>query len=329
MRVLTNADIAALLPMAQAVEVIDTVMRTVSAGGAQLPLRHVVPVGGTQDKPNLMGVMSGALADPQCYGVKLVSLFPGNPARGLSGHRGAVVLFEAETGGAVAMMDAGLLTAIRTAAASAVATRALARPEARILTLIGTGEQAEHHLDAMLAVRPIAELRIVGRRSERAAEFAAHAAARHPGLAVSHGTDTRAAVTGADIVCTVTNSPTPVLLGDWLEPGQHLNVVGASLPSKREVDDAVVLRSALFCDYRPSLLAQAGEVVAMIAAGTITEAHLKGEIGAVLLGQAPGRQDAHQITLYRSLGITAQDLAAAQHVLTAAEAAGRGQVVAF
>lgn len=329
MRILSNADIAALLPMDQAIEVVDRVMRNVSAGGAQLPLRHVVPVGGTPSRLNLMGVMSGAISDPQCYGVKLVSLFPDNPSRGLSGHRGAVVLFEAETGGAVAMMDAGLLTAIRTAAASAVATRALARPDARVLTIIGTGEQAEHHLAAMLAVRGLAEIRIIGRRPERVAEFAAQAGAHHPGLRISHGTDARAAVAGADIICTVTNSATPVLMGEWLEPGQHLNIVGASMPAKREVDDAVVLRAALFCDYRPSLLAQAGEVVDMIAAGTITEAHLQGEIGAVLSGVLPGRQRADQITLFRSLGITAQDLAAAHHVLAGAEAQGRGQLLDF
>lgn len=329
MRILSNADIAALLPMDQAIAVVDRVMRNVSAGGAQLPLRHAVPVGGTAARPNLMGVMSGAISDPQCYGVKLVSLFPDNPSRGLSGHRGAVVLFEAETGGAVAMMDAGLLTAIRTAAASAVATRALARPEARVLTIIGTGEQAEHHLTAMLAVRPVQEVRIIGRRPERAAEFAEHAAAHHPGLRISHGVDARAAVAGADIICTVTNSATPVLMGEWLEPGQHLNIVGASMPAKREVDDAVVLCAALFCDYRPSLLAQAGEVVEMIAAGTVTEAHLQGEIGAVLAGLVPGRQAADQITLYRSLGVTAQDLAVAHHVLGAAEASGRGQQVSL
>ncbi len=329
MKVLSNDDIAALLPMEQAIEVVDSVMRSVSAGGAELPLRHVVPVGGPAERPNMMGVMSGALSQPHCYGVKLVSLFPDNPSRGLSGHRGAVVLFEAETGGAVAMMDAGLLTAIRTAAASAVATRALARPEARVLTIIGTGEQAEHHLEAMLAVRPISEARIIGRRAERAADFAAHAASSHPGLTITHGTDAQAAVAGADIVCTVTSSATPVLLGDWLEPGQHLNIVGASIPSKREVDDKVVQCAALYCDYRPSLLAQACEVMSMIAAGSIDESHLRGEIGAVLSGTAPGRDDAGQITLYRSLGITAQDLAVAHHVLKAADEKGSGQVVTF
>lgn len=325
MRILSNADIAALLPMAEAIEAVDRVMRVVSAGGAQLPLRHAVPVGGR----NMMGVMSGALETPHCFGVKLVSLFPDNPARGLSGHRGAVVLFEPETGGAVAMMDAGLLTAIRTAAASAVATRVLARTGASRLTLIGTGEQAEHHLDAMLAVRPIRALHVVGRRAERAAEFARAAAARYPALAVTHGTDARDGLRGADVVCTVTNAATPVVQGAWLEAGQHLNVVGASIPTKCEIDDEAVLRAQVYTDYRPSFLAQAGEIVAMMEAGTIHETHLQGEIGAVLNGDVPGRQVPDAITLYRSLGVTAQDLAVAQHVLDRAVAEGRGQDVQF
>ncbi|WP_370223122.1 ornithine cyclodeaminase family protein [Pararhodobacter marinus] len=324
MRVLSNADIAALLPMDEAIAVIDTTMRSVSKGDAELPLRHVVPVGGR----NLMGVMSGALGDPACYGVKLVSLFPDNPAKGLSGHRGAVVLFDSEEGGAVAMMDAGLLTAIRTAAASAVATRALARPDASRLTIIGTGEQAEHHLAAMLAVRDIGTVRIVGRRAEKAAAFADHARSLFPALDITHGTDAQAAVDGADIVCTVTNAATPVLRGDWLEPGQHLNIVGASMPGKREIDDAVLQRAELFFDYRPSLLAQAEEIISGLKAGTITEADLKSEIGAVLAG-GQGRSDAQAITLYRSLGIVAQDLAAARHVLARAEAENRGTAVDF
>ncbi|WP_127103954.1 ornithine cyclodeaminase family protein [Pararhodobacter zhoushanensis] len=324
MKILSNADVAELLPMAEAIDVIDTTMRGVSDGTAQLPLRHVVPVGGA----NMMGVMSGSLAEPSCYGVKLVSLFPGNPDKGLSGHRGAVVLFEAETGGAVAMMDAGLLTAIRTAAASAVATRALARPDAERLTIIGTGEQAEHHLAAMLAVRPIAHVHIVGRRAEKAAAMAVHAGHAYPALVITHGTDVQTGIKGADIICTVTNSATPVLQGAWLEPGQHVNIVGSSVASKREVDADVVTRCEYFFDYRPSLLAQAGEIVEGLKAGAFTESDLKSEIGSVLNG-APGRSSAQAITAYRSLGVVAQDLAAAQHVLDRAVAEGRGQDASF
>lgn len=322
MIVLSAADVAALLPMAQAIEVVDAAMRRVSAGGAQLPLRFVVPVGG----PNLMGVMAGALDAPQVHGAKLVSLYPGNPARGLSSHQGAVVLFEAETGRAVAMMDAGPLTAIRTAAASAVATRALARPNAKTLTLVGYGEQAAHHLEAMRAVCPIDRVVVTGRNPDRAEAFAARARSRHPGVEVQSTDSIAAAVTQGDILCTVTAADRPIVQGAWLRPGQHLNVVGASVAHKREVDDAVVDLSAVWVDYRPSALAQAGEIIAALRDGRRSEGDLP-EIGAALAGQAPGRADAAQITLYRSLGLAAQDLAAAAHVLARAQAEGRGQRV--
>jgi ornithine cyclodeaminase len=286
--------------MTEAIEVVAKAMTGVSERSAELPLRAVVPVGGD----NKIGVMPGAIAHPACYGVKLVSLFPDNPARGFSSHRGALVLFEAETGGAVAMMDASLLTAIRTAAASGVATRALARTDAENLTLIGYGEQAAHHLHAMLAVRAIKRVTIAGRSAEKAAAFAEKAAAEYPGVAFTSGVDLRAAVEGADIVCTVTSAPTPIVMGDWVRSGTHVNVVGSSIPSKREI-------------------------VEMIAAGTLSENDLAGEIGAVLQGQVAGRSTAEQITLYRSLGVAAQDLAAAHHVLARARAEGRGQPVTF
>lgn len=322
MIVLTAEDLAALLPMDQAVAAIEAAMRCVSAGGAELPLRFAVPVGGA----NLMGVMAGALAEPQVHGVKMVSLYPGNPARGLSSHRGAMVLFEAETGGAVALMDAGPLTAIRTAAASAVATRALARPEAATLTLVGYGEQAWHHLAAMRTVRPIGRVLVTGRNPDRAAAFAARARTAHPGLAVEAVADVAAAVAEADILCTLTASPEPVVFGAWLRPGQHLNIVGASVASKREVDDAVVDRAAIWVDYLPSAQAQAGEIIAALKDGRRSAEDLP-EIGAVLAGTARGRAADEQITAYRSLGIAAQDLAAAHHALGRALDEGRGQRV--
>ncbi len=325
MIVLSEQEVAALLPMQEAIEVVDQTMRAVSRGGAELPLRFAMPVGGG----NFMGVMPGALAAPACYGIKLVSLFPGNPARGLSSHRGAILLFEAETGGAVAMMDAGLLTAIRTAAASAVATRALARADAAQLALIGHGEQAWHHLAAMAAVRPLRAVSVAGRDGARAQAFAERAKQAFPALSFTHGTSVEEAVAGADIICTVTAAPRPILQGAWLREGAHLNVVGASMADKREVDDAVVARSAVWVDYLPSALAQAGEIVDMIKAGRLQESELMGEIGALLNGDIPGREDGGQITLYRSLGVAAQDLACAWHVLGRARASGAGQEVAL
>lgn len=325
MIVLSHKDVGALLPMHEAIEVVDRAMREVSRGATQLPLRFGVPVGGG----NLMGVMAGAMDAPACYGVKLVSLFAENPARGLSSHRGAIVLFEAQTGGAVAMMDASLLTAIRTAAASAVATRALARTDAHVLTLIGYGEQAWHHLEAMAAVRPITQVVVTGRRLEQAQAFVTRAQARFGTLDIRAEAEVEKAVRGADIICTVTASPNPVLHGAWLEAGMQLNLVGASQANAREVDDDVIARGHVWVDYLPSALAQAGEIVDMIKAGTLRESDLKGEIGATLEGKTGARSAPDEITIYRSLGVAAQDLACAWHVLERARQAGAGQEVMF
>lgn len=323
MIVLTSEDVDALLPISKAIEVVDTAMRTVSGGGAELPLRVVVPVGG----PNKMGVMPGALTDPPCYGVKLVSLFPGNAAKGLSSHRGAFVLFEPETGGAQAMMDASLLTSLRTAAASAVATRSLARKDARKLALIGYGEQAEHHLDAICAVRDIKDVTVTGRNLSKASAFCKKAQKKHTGLRFEARSDVRTSVADADIVCTVTASPTPVLRHDWLPSGCHINVVGSSIASMREVDDEFVLNTSIWVDYLPSTLAQAGEIVDLVATGQFSADQIKGEIGALLNGKISGRASHAEQTVYRSLGIAAQDLAAAQAVVDAARKAGIGQKV--
>ncbi|WP_247654441.1 ornithine cyclodeaminase family protein [Microvirga sp. HBU67558] len=326
MIVLSDRDVRSLLPMADAIEIVENAMIAVSAGAANLPLRSVVDVG----EPNRMGVMPGALLPGHgqteaCFGVKLVSLFPGNPDAGFSSHQGAIVLFEPEHGSAIAMMNAGLLTAIRTAAASAVATRALARPDSGTLAMIGAGEQAEHHLEAMLCVRPsIRHVRVAGRRRAKAEAFAAHAAERHPGVTIEVFDDVRSAVGSADLVCTVTSSSEPVLMGGWVAPGTHLNVVGASIPSKREIDEEMVARSRLFVDYRASTFAQAGEVIRAIESGRIGRDHVLAEIGEVLAGKAAGRGSADDITLYRSLGIAAQDLACAGHCWREARARGLG-----
>ncbi|MFK5978110.1 MAG: ornithine cyclodeaminase family protein [Rhizobiaceae bacterium] len=325
MIILSNEDVAILLPMKEAIEVIDRTMIDVSKGSATLPLRTAIPIGSN----NRMGIMPGAISNPACFGVKLISLFPDNSAKGLSSHRGALVLFDSETGGAVAMMDASLLTAIRTAAASGVATRALAREDATSLTIIGYGEQAEHHLDAMLSVRDIKQLHVAGRSAQKAVTFCEKAAQKYPFLKMTSGDNIQAAVEKADIVCTVTASPTPILLGDWIASGTHLNIVGSSIPTKREIDDKMVERAEIWVDYLPSTLAQAGEIIEMIDAGKITQGYIKGEIGSVLAGNLAGRTGTIDITLYRSLGVTAQDLASAHHITEQANARGMGQQVQF
>ncbi|SDE03383.1 ornithine cyclodeaminase family protein [Ruegeria marina] len=310
MKVLNAEDVRRHLPILDAIEIVEKTMIRVSQGKANLPLRTVMDIDGT----NRLGVMPGALSDPTIYGVKVLSLFPGNPARGLSSHIGTVLLFDPETGRPSVSMDADAITAIRTAAATAVATRALARPDARVLALIGTGEQAESHVEALTLVRDVSEIRIAGRTPERAAEFARRMADHHPGIAFTAAPDAERAVAGADIVCTVTSSASVVLHGDWIGPGTHVNAVGASIPSMQEIDAALVMKSQLFVDYRPSAFAQAREIISALESGTMTKDHVQAEIGEVLAGAVPGRSGPDGITLYRSLGIAAQDLACADHV---------------
>lgn len=320
MLVLSNSDVAALLPMDTAIRCVAEAMIGVSSGKAHMPLRSIMPVGG----PNFFGMMPGGLSDPACYGIKLVSLFPGNPEHGVSSHQGAMVLFEAEHGSVVSIMNAGLLTAIRTAAASAVATRELSRTDASVLAIIGNGEQAEHHLEAMAVVRPIRKVRIVGRHAPKVVAFVEAAQKRFPDLEISGGTDVAAAVKDADIVCTVTASPDPVLFGGMVSPGTHLNIVGASIPSKREIDSNLVLCSRIYADSRASMFAQAGEILDAVSDGLIDETHICGEIGEILSGRVAGRGKDDEITLYRSLGVIAQDLSCAGHVTDLARERGMG-----
>ncbi len=323
MIVLSNSDIRQLLKMPDLIAVIEKVMQQVSAGDANLPLRNIVNVAGT----NNLGIMPGVLGSPACYGVKLISLYPDNPKIGKSSHQGAMILFDSTDGTPIAFMDASLLTAMRTAAASAVATRILAREDAASLTLIGCGEQAEHHLEALLAVRDIRRLNIVGRVAEKAETFARWAAAHYPELEIHHGTDGETAVGNADIICSLTSAKTPVLMADWVHLGSHVNAVGASVAKFQEVETALVVRSNVFTDYLPSALAQAADIIDAIETRQINPDQDIREIGQVLSGQASGRVDDDEITLYRSLGVAAQDLPAAHLLFTRAQSQSVGQKV--
>ncbi|MFT8242513.1 ornithine cyclodeaminase family protein [Roseomonas sp. BN140053] len=314
MRVLSAQDIDSLVSAADLIPAIDAAMRRVSERAVELPLRTVMPLGGK----DFLGVMPGRLDDPACYGAKLLSLFPDNPAQGRSSHAGLMLLFDRATGLPRACLDASRLTALRTAAASALATRALSRPDSATLVLLGCGEQAEAHLQALRAVRDIRRVLVWGRDPARAAAFAA----ANPGVEAVPGVGE--AVTAADILCTVTAAASPILFPAMLRPGQHVNAVGASVPTMQEIAPDCLPAVTLFTDYRPSLEAQAGELRDARATGLVAPDHTGTEIGEVLAGKRPGRHGDGEITLYRSLGVAAQDLAAAQLVLERAEAAGRG-----
>ncbi|QUD87760.1 ornithine cyclodeaminase family protein [Phenylobacterium montanum] len=322
-RVLNGSDIRALLPMAECIDLMGTTMAAVSQGRAVIPLRSVIRLPGGK---GMFGVMPGALAEPDGFGVKLLSLFPGNVADGYSSHLGLVMLFEPEHGLPVAMMDAAAITAIRTAAASGLATGLLARPDAGDLAILGAGEQAHTHLEAMSLVRPLRRVRVWARRPEQATAFA-EAEGRRLGLAIETAARVAEAARGADLICTLTGAKDPILTGEMIAPGAHLNVVGSSVPSAAEIDTNALLRARLFVDRRESTLNEGGEFRRAVQAGALDESHILGEIGEVATGAVQGRLSETDITLYKSLGIAAQDLASAHLVLERAREQGLGQVI--
>ncbi len=321
--IIGQADVARLLPMDECIRLVEKALAALARGQAVQPLRNLMAVPETS---GLLGTMPGYLASPRALGVKLVSVYPDNAALGLESHQGVVALFDADTGTPLAIMDAHEITAIRTAAASAVATRALAREDAASLAILGCGVQARTHLEAMACVRPLARVVVWGRSADKARAFAEAESARS-GLAVEVAESAEAAVAGADILCTVTGSPEPVVRGGWLREGVHINAVGTATPTTRELDTEAVVRSRLYVDHRESALAQAGEFVLARDEGAIDESHILGEIGEVLVGRAPGRESAADITLFKSLGIVAEDLAAAHHVYAGAREQGLGTEV--
>jgi ornithine cyclodeaminase len=324
---LGREDVEALLPMGECIEVVEAGLRTLARGGAVQPLRSAYWM---PDRHGLLGVMPGMLDglaadDMPVAGVKVLTVIPENYLHGEESHQGLVVLFERERGRPLAVLDAASVTAIRTAAASAVATRALAREDAGDLAILGSGTQARSHLAAMREVRALRRVRVWSRNPESATRFAGES--ERLGLAVEPMASAREAVEGADLICTVTAAREPVLLGEWLAPGVHINAVGACTPAARELDGAAVARSRLFTDRRESALAEAGDFLLARSEGAVTDAHLLGELGEVLEGKVLGRRSEDEITLYKSLGIAVEDLAAGRYVYEKALATGRGSAL--
>jgi ornithine cyclodeaminase/alanine dehydrogenase-like protein (mu-crystallin family) len=324
-RILRAGDVRRFLPMEECIALMERTMIAVSAGQAIVPLRSIMKMPGDR---GMLGNMPGYLADPECFGVKLVSLIPQNHPPLHSSHLGIVILFEPEHGQPVALLDGAEITAIRTAAASALATHWLARSGAGDLALLGAGQQAESHLHAMLRVRPLRKVRVWARDPEKARSFARTESARH-GIEIDVSDSVQAAVDGADLVCTLTKAREPILEGVWLAPGTHVNVVGSSVASAAEIDTAAVVRARFFVDCRNSTVHEGGEYLRALSEGAISPAHILGEIGEVAAGKVLGRLDDGDITMYKSLGVAAQDLAAAHHVLEKARAAAAGQVIEF
>ena len=320
-----QSEVPRLLPMRECIEVMARAFAAISRGEASMPQRQIVWL---PDRTGALGLMPAHLNGLGVLGVKAVTFFPRNEGTDIDSHQGAVLLFEAGRGRLLAVIDATSVTAVRTAAVTGLATRLLARPDAGDLALVGSGVQARTHLEAMLLVRPIRRVRVASQTPERARSFAEREAKRH-GIAITPCATVREAVEGADIVCAATSSRTPVVLGEWLSPGAHVNAVGSSVASARELDSVAVARSRFFVDRREAALAEAGDFLLARKEGAVTDDHIAGELGEVLLGTVEGRRDAAEITAFKSVGLAVEDVAAAQHIHGKARGSGLGKVLEF
>jgi len=324
---LNREDVEALLPVGECIEVMAGALGALARGEAFQPLRaaHWLP-----DRRGLLVTMPGGLfaEDGGVLGVKVLTVFPGNATHGEESHQGAVLLFEAERGRPLAFLDASSITAIRTAAVSALATRLLAREDAGDLAILGSGVQARTHLAALREVRPLRRVRVWSRDPENARRFAAEESALY-GLPVEPVATAREAVEGADLLCTVTAAVEPVVHGEWIAPGCHINAVGACTPNARELDTAAVVRARLFVDRRESALHEPGEILTPLREGAIGEDHILGEIGELVIGRVAGRRAPEDVTLFESLGLTVEDLASARHIYRKALEQGKGVSLAL
>jgi ornithine cyclodeaminase len=313
--VLGHDDVRAALSPEDCAEAMAEVLAAHARGGLAMPLRSMVRFEGAAGFMGLMPAWRGG-ADP-VFALKSLCVMPDNPARGLDSHQGTVTLFDGSTGTPRAILDASAVTAVRTAAVSAVATRVLAREDARVLAVLGAGVQGRAHLDALTRARRFDQVRVFSPTPEHARELA--------GDGATVAASAEDAIRGADVVVLATSAREPVVRREWLAPGVHINAIGASVPSARELDTDTLLAGAVFCDSRESLRAEAGEYRLAVEQGAIDrDAHVRASLGEVLAGLAPGRRSPDELTVFRSLGLAVEDLAAAERAMGVAREKGIG-----
>jgi ornithine cyclodeaminase len=324
---LTAEDVSRLLPMRDCIAVMREALAALAEGRAVVPLRLVMRV---PQAGGFLGLMPGYIAPDGnksgALGMKAVAVFPGNASRGIDTHQGAVLLFEADTGRLSALMDGGEITAIRTAAVSGVATDVLARSDAAELAVLGAGVQGRTHLQAIGAVRKIKKARIWSRNQARAKELADHQRDKL-GFPVEAVESAEAAVRNADVIATVTASPEPIVQRSWLKQGVHINAVGSSVPSTRELDTATMAAARLFVDRRESALNEAGDLLIPMREGAVTAGHIVAELGDVIVGKNAGRRSPDEMTVFKSLGLAVEDVASAEFIAEKARASGVGKTV--
>ncbi len=323
MLILNQSEVATLLPMSTCIDLMRHTFASMARGDAIFPLRPVMLL---PDRRGVLGMMPGYVASPESIAIKVIAVFPDNVETPYDSHQGAVMLFDSSNGRIIALMDASEVTAIRTAAASAVATDLLARKDARILSILGSGVQARTHLDAMRKVRSVSHVRVWSRTRERAEAFAAREG-KNSQVAINVFATAEDAVRDADIICTTTAARDPVLFGEWIAPGAHVNAVGSSSPKMRELDASAVAKAKMYVDWRESALNEAGDFLIAKDEGAVDDGHILGEIGEILIGKIEGRASDDAITLFKSLGVAAQDVVAARHVYDRAQREGLGTAV--
>jgi ornithine cyclodeaminase len=319
---LTEGDVRAVLSMDDLIVAMEAALERFSARAARQPLRTVIDAGGL----GFYGVMPAYLEHPATLGTKLVSVFHGNAERGLPSHLATIVLHDPETGELQAVMDGRYITEARTAAVSAASAKHLARTDARVLAILGTGVQARSHVDALTRVRTFDTIRVWGRNAAHAAALAAEISPRLSAR-IETVPSVREATEGADVIALTTASADPLLGRERVRDGTHICAVGACRPNQREMDTALMKSARVFVDSREGALAEAGDLVIPIAEGAFDAAHIAAELGDVFGKRAEGRRNDHEITIFKSLGMAVEDVAAARLAFERASERGMGRGV--
>jgi alanine dehydrogenase len=308
--IINQLEVRSLLSMDACMSLMASTLKALAQGEAISPLRHLTWL---PQRSGVLGMMPAHVDDVNKMGVKVISVFPGNMGTEYDSHQGEVLLFETQHGRLQATVDASEISAIRTAAVSGVATRLPANQDSSKLAILGSGVQARVHLEAMRLARDITQVMVWSRTWSHSQAFAQQEAARN-GLPITAAATAAEAVAGADIRCTTSGATEPILKGGWLAPGTHVNAVGSSVPFARELDTLAIIKSRLIVDRRESTLNEAGDFLIPKQEGTIDDGHILGEIGESLLGEVIGRESSEQITLFKSLGLTVEDIAAANYI---------------
>ncbi len=321
---ISRKNVEAVLSMDACIAAVEAAFGELARGNADMPQRAVIRV--PEHKGLFLGMPAHIGGDDEVLGLKVVTVYPGNPAKGLPTIYGTLLLCDPTTGETVAIMDAGYLTAIRTGAASGAATKYLARKDSKVCTIFGAGGQARKQIEAVHVVRPLEKVYVLDVMEASREAFARDVAAEL-GIEVEATEDAEAAVKAADIVVTASSSQDPVFDGEWLQPGTHINNIGSHSPDARELDTTTVVRSKFVADLKEANLAEAGDILIPIKEGAVTEGHIYASLGEIITGAKPGRENDDEITVFKSCGLAIQDVSTARVVYEAAKAAGVGQNV--